>query len=96
MNVRGVLTEEIQNKAKAFLNREISVKELRLYPYIDYLIKNDCNGWSNKVDWQEKDILDKLYEEKHLVYTVEKIIVTREFYDFIQDILALSYVGEFL
>ena len=33
---RGMLSENIQEKALQFLKREISQKELRLYPYIDY------------------------------------------------------------
>lgn len=34
--MRGMLTDDIQHIAKKFLQREISIKELRLYPYIDY------------------------------------------------------------
>ena len=37
--MRGMLTEDVQHMAKKFLRREISVEELRLYPYIDYCIK---------------------------------------------------------
>lgn len=96
MNMRGVLTEEIQSKAKAFLNREISVKELRLYPYIDFLVKNDFRGYTSKLDWEEREILENLSEEGHLIYSEEKIVLARDFYDFIEDILAESYVGEFL
>ena len=33
--MRGMLTDKIQEKAVLFLNREITQKELRLYPYID-------------------------------------------------------------
>lgn len=40
--MRGILTEEIKQKALKFLKREIGQKELRLYPYIDYSIKNSC------------------------------------------------------
>lgn len=40
--MRGMLTDKIQEKAVLFLNREITQKELRLYPYIDYSIKNGC------------------------------------------------------
>lgn len=94
--MRGILTTEIQNKANSFLKREISQKELRLYPYIDYSIKNGCQGWSySKID-EEIKILNRLYDERHIIYSPEKIIVTRNFYDFIQDILAISYVEEFL
>lgn len=69
----------------------------RLYPYIDYSIKNGCYGWSyDKMDEEEIKILNKLYDEKHIVYSLEKIIVTRKFYNYIQDILATGYVEEFI
>ena len=67
--MRGMLTDKIQEKAVLFLNREITQKELRLYPYIDYSIKNGCYGWSyDKMDEEEIKILNKLYDEKHIVY----------------------------
>ena len=95
--MRGMWTDKSQEKAVSFLNREITQKELRLYPYIDYSIKNDCYGWSyDKMDEEEIKILNKLYDEKHIVYSPEKIIVTRKFYNYIQDILATGYVEEFI
>ena len=95
--MRGVLTDKIQAKAKKFLQREISQKELRLYPYIDYSIKNGCQGWSySKMDEEEIKILNRLYSEGYIIYSPEKVIVTRIFYDFMQDILATSYVEEFI
>ena len=95
--MRGVLTNKIQTKARAFLQREISQKELRLYPYIDYCIKNGCQGWSySKIDEEEIKILNRLLSEGCIIYSPEKIIVTRIFYNFMQDILAMSYVEEFL
>ena len=95
--MRGVLTDKIQAKAKKFLQREISQKELRLYPYIDYSIKNGCQGWSySKMDEEEIKILNRLCSEGYIIYSPEKVIVTRIFYNFMQDILAISYVEEFL
>lgn len=94
---RGMLTDKIQERCRSFLGRDITQTELRLYPYIDHSIKNMCQGWSyNKINKAELDILYNLYKERHLIYSPEKITVTREFYDFIQDILAQSYVGYFL
>ena len=59
--MRGILTDSIQEKAVAFLNRTISQKELRLYPYIDYSIKNACQGWSySKMDEEEIEILKNI------------------------------------
>lgn len=45
---------------------------------------------------EEIKILNKLYDEKHIVYYPDKIIVTRKFYNYIQDILATGYVEEFI
>ena len=57
----------------------------------------ECQGWSyDKMDEEEIKILNKLYDEKHIVYSPEKIIVTRKFYNYIQDILATGYVEEFI
>ena len=95
--MRGVITDKIIEKSKLFLGGEITQKELRLYPYIDYSIKNSCQGWSyDKMDLEEIEILNKLYDENHLIYSPEKVIVSRKFYDFLQDILAESYVDEFI
>lgn len=95
--MRGILTNEIQGKATTFLGRDISQAELRLYPYIDYSIKNGCQGWEfAKLHLEELKILDKLQEEGHLVYTSSKVIVSRKFYDYMQEVLANSYVDEFL
>lgn len=48
------------------------------------------------MDEEEIKILNKLYDEKHIVYSPEKIIVTRKFYNYSQDILATGYVEEFI
>jgi hypothetical protein len=77
--MRGMLTSSIQEKSQYFLHRPISQKELRLYPYIDYCIKNNCQGWGyNKLDMDEMNILTQLYEEHHIVYSPERIMVTRD------------------
>ena len=95
--MRGMLTDNIQEKAVTFLNRTISQKEFRLYPYIDYSIKNGCQGWSfSKMDEEEIKILNRLYSEGHIIYSPEKVIVTRSFYNFMQDVLATGYVEEFI
>ena len=51
---RGCLNPEVQKIAKGFLGREITTRELRLYPYIDYCIKNDKPEQIN----EEKDEID--------------------------------------
>ena len=38
--MRRQLTDKIQKIAKQYLGREITTTKLRLYPYIDYCVKN--------------------------------------------------------
>ena len=97
MNNRGMLSEKLQQKSQAFLKRCITIPELRLYPYIDYCIKNACQGWDYaNLNEKEMIILAMLMKEHHIAYSPEKIIISREFYNFIQDIMAISYVEQFL
>lgn len=95
INDRGILTKEIQEQAKTFLNREITTTELRLYPYLDYVVKNEgCMKFSH-VNIDEMYVLGKLLQEGHLKFVGAKIFLTKKFYDFIQNILWKSYVLEF-
>ena len=55
--MRGGLTDKIQELAKEYLGREITQKELRLYPFIDYCIKNGGYMDRQKLDSEELDIL---------------------------------------
>lgn len=45
------------------------------------------------MDEEEIKILNKLYDEKHIVYSPEKIIVTRKFYNYdFRNIAFLVYI----
>lgn len=48
------------------------------------------------MDEEEIKILNRLYNEGHIIYSPEKVIVTRNFYNFMQDVLAVGYVEEFI
>lgn len=48
------------------------------------------------MDEEEIEILNRLYDERHIIYSPEKIIVTRNFYNYMQDVLAMGYVEEFI
>lgn len=86
---RGCLNPEVQKIAKGFLGREITTRELRLYPYIDYCIKNDK---PEQINEEKVEILKRLSQEEHVVSMQSIIMCTREFYDYMQDVLAESYV----
>ena len=90
---RGILTEAVQEKARAFLEREITVKELRLYPYLDFCWKNGGRLDTRKIDLDELSIINNLCNTGLLdIVDVDRITPTRELYDYVQDVLAEAYV----
>jgi len=92
---RGTLTDTIQSISKNFLNRKITVRELRLYPYIDFVMKNGKRLDPRKINGEEEQILSILNEEGHLSGGAgEKLHITKPFYDFMQEVLYISYVLE--
>lgn len=90
--MRGALTIGIVEKAKEFLGREITVRELRLYPYLDYTMKNSQKLEPCRINQEEREILQKLREAGHIEGGASGLGMTKEFYDFIQEILWMSYV----
>lgn len=91
---RGCLTNETKEKAEKYLGREFTVKELRLYPYIQYCVMNGGYIDRNKISDEERDILRNLVNEKHLIrgYSA-RFYLTRDFWMFMNDILADTYVA---
>lgn len=57
---RGCLNSKVQKIAKGFLGREITTRELRLYPYIDYCIKNGGFYKPEQINEDEVEILKKI------------------------------------
>lgn len=91
---RGMLCESVIDKSKEFLRREISKRELRLYPYLDYVWKNGGKFDLSKINDEEMDIINVIINEGHMMI-VEfngKIYPTRDFYDYVQSVLADTYV----
>ena len=96
--MRGKLSKGIQEKSLKVLNREITEREMRLYAYVDFCLKNGGIIEFRKINAGEEDILFALQKEKHIKLEESginfKCVCTREYYDYIQDILADSYVEE--
>jgi len=90
--LRGQLTEKAQTIAQKFLGREITTKELRLLPYLQYTMMNDQKLDIRRVSEEERKILAKLREEGHIEGGASGLGVTREFWDFMADILFETYV----
>lgn len=89
---RGCLNEEVQKIAKAFLKREITTTELRLYPYLDYLMKNEQRIDPRRVNQEDREILQTLRTEGHIEGGASGLSMTKEFYDYINQVLWYSYV----
>ena len=89
---RGALTDEIQQLANEFLGRPITTAELRLYPYLDCLMKNEQKINPQHINRDDRDILGTLRQEEHIEGGVSGLSMTKEFYDYINQVLWYGYV----
>jgi hypothetical protein len=90
---RGVLTEEIQKKSKELLGYDLIENELRLMPYIQYIVTNEKRIYRENLNALDKAILEfwieKGYISCDLNYHIE---ITKSFWDAICEILYIGYV----
>ena len=92
MAKRGEFTPHIAEKMRKFLGRESDEIELRLIPYLQYTMVNNQRIDPNKVNSEERAILSKLREAEHIKGGASGLAITREFWDFMCDILLDAYV----
>lgn len=92
--MRGMLTDEVQAKAVEFFGTEITTRELRLLPYLDYKIKNTKSLNRNLLSVAEAAIVDRWFKAGYLVGTYARFDVTKNFYNAMQELLWLAYVKE--
>lgn len=90
---RGVLTDEIKKRSSELLGYEITVRELRLMPYIDYTIKNTQSIDGNRTNSEEREILRKWQDMNFITGTLAKLGLSKQFYDAMQEILWIAYVA---
>lgn len=90
---RGVLTDKIQKIAKEHLGREIGIRELRLIPYIQYVMVNDQKIEPRKVNAEERTILSTLRKEGHIEGGMTGLAITKEYWDFMCEVLFYSYIA---
>lgn len=99
-NGRGTFTPKIHELSEKLLGRQMTITELRLLPYLDSCIK-DFNILGNKlfgpkVNDDEIEFIHWLEEQGHVLWQGDKIMVTKEFYDFMKEVLWESYVELYL
>ena len=90
---RGCLTENFKKEAKEYLGREITQKELRLYPYLCYCAVNSEKVSRVKTDDEEQELIKLLENEGRLVREYPSYMhPTKDFYMFMQKAQVECYV----
>ena len=90
---RGQLTDSAKAKMEAFLGRTATQTELRLYPYIQFVMMNEQRIDPKKINGEERQILSELRAAGHIEGGASGLAMTREFWDFLGDILFDTYVA---
>jgi len=90
--MRGKLTDDISKKATELLGIDITVRELRLMPYIQYVMMNDQRIEPRKINKEEREILSKWRDKKWIEGGASGLTITKTFWDAINEILWLGYV----
>jgi len=90
--LRGQLTQRIKDKSKELLGYEINKIELRLMPYIQYVMINQQKVDIRKVNNEEREIMSKWRKAGHIEGGASQMGITKHFWDIICDITFLGYV----
>ena len=92
---RGNLTEQIRVKALDLMGKEISVTELRLMPYLQYVLMNERKFDVCKLNNEDIGIIQEWESEGYISFETDienKILCTKAFWDIMCEILFLGYV----
>ena len=90
---RGEVTKRIRARSVQLLGYPITTEELRLMPYLMYVMVNEHVIDSRKLNNDEHDILDKWRDAGHVLDTTSgRIKVTEEFWGFLCELIWLGYV----
>lgn len=88
---RGVLTPRVQIIAKAALGRKITLRELRLIPYVQYVMVNERRLNPNHVNQEERDILAEWKKSGWIEGGAGGLSMTKQFWDSMCEILWAAY-----
>jgi hypothetical protein len=89
---RGQLTERIKAKSLELMGYEIDKTELRLMPYIIYVMMNDQKIDPNKVNGQERDILRRWKMRGWIDGGACGMNISVDFWNILCSIVLLGYV----
>ena len=91
---RGMMTDKVKEKSMELLGREISILELRLLPYLQFVLLNGKIIEIRKINVQELNAIRMWQEEGHITGNIPEINVTKEFWDAMCEIIYIAYVAE--
>ena len=89
---RGQLTQRIKDKSYELLGYEINQTELRLIPYLQYIMVNEQKIDTKSVNQEDREIISKWRKAGHLSGGAGGMQITREFWGIMTEILFLGYV----
>ena len=89
---RGSFNKGVQEAAKKHIDREISLIELRLIPYIQYVMTNDQKVDPRRINQEERDVLSSWRKDGFIGGGATRLSITKEFWDFMCEVLFYSYV----
>ncbi len=90
--MRGALTPKIQELSKAFFKRKMTTIELRLIPYVQYVMLNEQKLDPQKINSEERTIFMQWKKDGHCKGGITGLSVTKEFWDFMCEVLFEAYV----
>jgi hypothetical protein len=91
--LRGAMSEEIQKVAIEKLGRRITLRELRLMPYVQYVMMNEQVIIPSRINQEEREVLSNWRKEGHIEGGASGLMITKEFWDAMSEILWLGYVS---
>ena len=89
---RGRLSDRIKQKSLELLGYEISQVELRLMPYLQYVMVNDQKLELRKINREERTILSEWRKKGYITGGASLMEISKEFWDIINEIIFLGYV----
>lgn len=89
---RGRMNEQIEAKSQEVFGLVITQMELRLMPYIQYVMVNEQRLEPNKINSDERRILQSWRERGWIEGGASGLSITKEFWDGMLEMIWLGYV----
>lgn len=86
---KDIDNEEIQKISLAYLGYKVGEKQLSILQYLDKCLKGYSEFKISDIDIETAIIIGHWVKEKNIIIDDSNIIITKDFYDFIQQLLWL-------